>query len=225
MALAHGTNSCYVNSKCRCSVCVEAHAAYGRVYYQSNCEELKVKASLYRKVNPDKVAAAQHSWYTRHCEERREYGRLLRDKYSAEFSERDRSYHRVHRESRNESCRAWYAANRDYSLKRSQCYREANRDKFVAYASNRKARKLSAGGTYTGVDVLLQYDRQKGKCFWGVLVNPLCVVDLVLGYHVDHVVPLSLGGSNGPENIVLACPSCNMKKNASHPMDWAGVML
>ena len=29
---------------------------------------------------------------------------------------------------------------------------------------------------------------------------------------VDHIVPVSRGGSNGPENIVLACWECNMAK-------------
>jgi 5-methylcytosine-specific restriction endonuclease McrA len=44
------------------------------------------------------------------------------------------------------------------------------------------------------------------------------------GYHVDHVTPLALEGSDGPENIVLACSHCNQSKGAKHPMDFAGVM-
>jgi 5-methylcytosine-specific restriction endonuclease McrA len=34
-----------------------------------------------------------------------------------------------------------------------------------------------------------------------------------------------LGGSNGPENIVIACPHCNQSKNAKHPMDFCGRLL
>lgn len=47
----------------------------------------------------------------------------------------------------------------------------------------------------------------------------------MVGYHVDHVVPISLGGSDGPENLVLTCPNCNHRKHAKHPMDFAGVLF
>jgi 5-methylcytosine-specific restriction endonuclease McrA len=38
---------------------------------------------------------------------------------------------------------------------------------------------------------------------------------------VDHVLPLSRGGSNGPENLQLLCPKCNLVKGSRHPDDWA----
>lgn len=34
---------------------------------------------------------------------------------------------------------------------------------------------------------------------------------------VDHVIPRSLGGSDGPENLVAACRDCNLGKAASSP--------
>jgi 5-methylcytosine-specific restriction endonuclease McrA len=39
------------------------------------------------------------------------------------------------------------------------------------------------------------------------------------------VVPLVLGGGNGPENIVVCCPNCNLKKHSKHPMEFCGRML
>lgn len=35
---------------------------------------------------------------------------------------------------------------------------------------------------------------------------------LPVAYHVDHDVPLTRGGSNGPENLCLSCSACNMRK-------------
>lgn len=32
-------------------------------------------------------------------------------------------------------------------------------------------------------------------------------------WHIDHVVPLALGGSDEPGNMVKACSTCNLKKN------------
>lgn len=33
-------------------------------------------------------------------------------------------------------------------------------------------------------------------------------------YHVDHIVPLSRGGADTPENLANACVECNLKKHA-----------
>lgn len=38
--------------------------------------------------------------------------------------------------------------------------------------------------------------------------------------HCDHVVPLSRGGASTLENLVTACPTCNMKKGARTPQEW-----
>jgi 5-methylcytosine-specific restriction endonuclease McrA len=34
-------------------------------------------------------------------------------------------------------------------------------------------------------------------------------------------MPLARGGSNWISNIALACPTCNKRKGAKHPIDWA----
>ena len=32
-------------------------------------------------------------------------------------------------------------------------------------------------------------------------------------FHIDHIVPLSLGGTNRPDNLQILCASCNIKKS------------
>ncbi|MEA2061027.1 MAG: HNH endonuclease signature motif containing protein [Thermodesulfobacteriota bacterium] len=32
--------------------------------------------------------------------------------------------------------------------------------------------------------------------------------------HVDHIIPVSFGGNTIPENLCLACFSCNVHKSA-----------
>lgn len=39
-------------------------------------------------------------------------------------------------------------------------------------------------------------------------------------YHVDHITPLSRGGSNRIENICIACPKCNLSKGAQTGGEW-----
>jgi 5-methylcytosine-specific restriction enzyme A len=37
---------------------------------------------------------------------------------------------------------------------------------------------------------------------------------------MDHVIPLSRGGSSDKMNIVPACKECNNKKKYLHPAEW-----
>lgn len=39
---------------------------------------------------------------------------------------------------------------------------------------------------------------------------------------VDHVLPVSRGGTDDPKNLVPACHACNASKNDRTPNEWAG---
>jgi HNH endonuclease len=32
-------------------------------------------------------------------------------------------------------------------------------------------------------------------------------------FHVEHILPISLGGRDDPDNLAWACPGCNLKKS------------
>jgi 5-methylcytosine-specific restriction endonuclease McrA len=79
---------------------------------------------------------------------------------------------------------------------------------------NRRSRKLKAHGKHTRADVLSQFEKQNGRCFW-------CAEEIQQGGHtVDHYVPLTKGGSNDPSNLVVACRSCNSRKWALDPDEF-----
>jgi len=39
-------------------------------------------------------------------------------------------------------------------------------------------------------------------------------------FTVDHIIPITKGGNNNPENLITACMSCNISKHASFFIDW-----
>lgn len=104
--------------------------------------------------------------------------------------------------------------NRDYVLASKRAWAKRNPEAIKAKENARRALEISAEGRYCKADVLQKLEAQDFKCVY-------CFCELMdVSYHVDHIMPLSLGGSNWPDNIQCLCPTCNLRKGAKHPDDW-----
>ena len=127
--------------------------------------------------------------------------------------------HKEHRKEQRDPDRAnanslkWIRANPEKHNTISLAWQKANPEKHCAKQHRRRALKLNASGTHTIEDIKALYDSQGGRCAYGDH-------DISHGYHVDHVVPLSRGGSNGPENLALACARCNTSKGDKLLSEW-----
>lgn len=116
-------------------------------------------------------------------------------------------------ERRREQERAYIHKNAEVVSIRKKAYYDTHPEQRRIEAHNRRARERAVGGKHTVKDVQDQFQRQKGKCYY-------CKTDLANGYEIDHIIPISRGGSNGIDNIVLACPGCNACKYAKLPHEW-----
>lgn len=92
--------------------------------------------------------------------------------------------------------------------------KDGNRAKHQSYIRNRRAKQRAAPGLHTGEEINDLFRKQKGKCAY-------CRRPLGDEFEVDHIMPIALGGSNWISNIQLTCKSCNRKKNAKHPIEFA----
>lgn len=96
---------------------------------------------------------------------------------------------------------------------RDRIYYLNNKEQAVCRARTRRARKRSVGGKHTVEDIRNLMNLQKGKCTWCLMSfggeKP----------HVDHKVPIALGGTNNKESLQLLHASCNKSKAARHPVD------
>lgn len=161
-------------------------------------------------------------------EQKREYNILHADKIKIQSSARCKKWNELNPEKAKKHADEWAKANPEKVKQNKEKWLNANRDKHNITVSawakrnrparrihwhNYKARKMSAGGSYTVQDVNELMKRQKGKCV-------VCKADIKNKYHVDHVMPLFLGGSNDVKNIQLLCQHCNTSKQARHPIDF-----
>jgi 5-methylcytosine-specific restriction endonuclease McrA len=131
--------------------------------------------------------------------------------------ERTRRWRQQNKEAFYENSRDYYLANKQKRAEQNAAWAKANPMKVREKVHRRRARKRGNGGNHTSDEILALADRQHWKC-----ANSACRKPIKRKYHVDHILPLSLGGSNSIKNIQLLCPTCNCRKGASDPIEWAG---
>lgn len=156
----------------------------------------------YNKQHRKELAEYQRLWNFRNRERINKRARLYRRNNIESFKQRERRHHRKFRNRRREYKKRW-------ALDNPEKYRAMVRSR----RARRKARERGADGCFTMMDVVAIHENQKGLCFY-------CGVDLVNDYHVDHFVPLSMGGSNNPSNLRLSCPGCNALKGVRNPHEF-----
>jgi 5-methylcytosine-specific restriction endonuclease McrA len=179
----------------RCRNCQNAAT---RAYYATHKEETHQRVKTYRAKNPDKVYEWGRQYRESHREWYRTYQRLWRRKWRSDPKNAE--------------------LDRERSRKFRPGYYKTHVAQYSHYSRMRRAQKLSAGGSYSVSDIRKMYANQKGKCYW-------CSKKLNGQYHIDHVIPLSRGGSNDISNIVISCPPCNFEKNDRLPSEWIGRMF
>lgn len=117
--------------------------------------------------------------------------------------EKTREYRKNNKQAIAELMRKWSAASLD---KRS------------SYERNRNAIKKNSSGSHTAAEIKLIFESQRGLC-------ASCPNKLFRSgknkFHVDHIMPLAKGGTNDRYNLQCLCPTCNMRKHAKDPFDWA----
>lgn len=122
-------------------------------------------------------------------------------------------YKEKNKGSGNPNYKDGLSKDKDYINKRAILYFKNNPERRREYNRNCRAKRRLSLGKHTKDDVRWKLLIQKNKCYW-------CLETIGDKYHVDHVIPISKGGSNNPHNIVVACIPCNLQKRAFLPKEW-----
>lgn len=173
----------------------------------------RIALAKWKAANPEKVKAAHVKYLSKNLEKNRR---------------KCAAYAASHREQSRAKAAAWRAANPEKSKEGRAAYAAANPEKIRANKARwkvlnpesviinehiRRARKAGVGGKLSPGLAEKLFKLQRGKC-------ACCKKPLGKDFHRDHRMPLALGGSNTDDNIQLLCPTCNLQKNAKHPIDF-----
>lgn len=193
----------------RSGQCAPCKKAYAKAYRELNKEAVKSARALNYKNNKEKILA-QNAEY-------RKNNKTDIDKKLSEYREANREKLRAeaveYRRRNPEKLTAYRMANREKLNANSEIYRVNNLDVFRRLSHNRRARVAAVGGVLSKDIEKKLYKLQNGKC-------PCCKEPLGDDYHIDHVVPIALGGTNTDNNVQLLRKRCNLQKNKKHPIDY-----
>jgi 5-methylcytosine-specific restriction endonuclease McrA len=132
-------------------------------------------------------------------------------------SERSKDWAAANPERVRELHQRWSKANAEKVQEYTRDWRNRNRADYllghVVAQGKRRWRMYNQGaGLLTKLQGMLCHAYWGGKCAYCAGDLPALVPGKALTA-LDHVVPLSLGGGHGPENVVACCKPCNDRKN------------
>lgn len=208
-----------------CKVCNRASSA---LRYENKRDEINKSAREKLKSDPvayEKKRQSDAESYRKHRESRLESYKEYRRRQDVTAKSKD--YFKSLRsrpgfvEKKKKYLREYYHERVKKDPEKLSKKREQSRSYWVKYPEksltnlrNRRARVRGADGTHTAQDVAEILLKQDYRCYW-------CGDDISGGSHtVDHYIPLVKGGSNGPENLVGACRTCNFSKGAKLPEEF-----
>lgn len=192
-------------------------------YNLANKESLRLKRAKYRALNAEKFNAI-NATNRRKTQDKKEQHAIWR----AENPEKVKDLNRA-REAKAKAVKAAYIEqNRakitayhaakylndaDRIKARNAAWNAAHHDAMRVIYHNRRAKKRANGGVLSKGLAEKLFKLQRGKC-------ACCGLSLGNNYHMDHIIPIALGGPNTDDNIQLLRQRCNNQKNAKHPIDF-----
>ena len=136
--------------------------------------------------------------------------------YRQKVLARCKKYVRENREKFNAYQAKYVEKNRAHLRSLTRKNYHSNLPLTKAKAHKRRAlRRDKTSGHFTAEDINKLLVLQKCKC-----ITCLKYLDK---YEIDHIMPLSKGGTNAKENIQLLCKGCNRRKSSRLPEVWAAM--
>lgn len=178
--------------------------------HQSICKSCKAKAGRdARKKNPEAIRSYEREQRARRTEDQKK----KQAEYLAAWRLNNKEKIKLYRPTEviKKYSSSYYENNKEKIKFKVSNYRKQNLEKIRAL--NQSRRGLQRTGKLSKNIIELLFEKQNGLCI-------CCLKELGNDFHIDHIIPLSLGGTNTDDNVQLLKSRCNLQKNAKHPVDF-----
>lgn len=213
----------------KCKPCTKLN---NKIYHAENKERAKITKAIWAANNPEKVKLIAAKWRLKnkgkikarsalYLKNNKEKIKESSKKWREENKEKQKELQTVWREKNKDrvclSRKAHYLINKDHVNAVNAKWREDNIEYVRSFKrineQNRRARKRENGGVLSKGLTERLFKLQRGKC-------ACCKQPLGDDYHLDHIMPIALGGVNEDWNMQLLASFCNIQKHAKHPIEF-----
>ena len=209
-AKAAGLKRYFTGAPCKHGHVVE------RLVGNCSCVECEnARNAAWRRRNPELKAEMSRGWYERNKERKRQT---------------NSAWYELNKDIKLQTWRVWYERNMDRQMQKLRAWRELNKERIkqtnrewklnnsdrvrLNDKNNRHKRRSQQRAGMSSAELSAWIERQPKACHW-------CGKKCAKKFHIDHYVPLSKGGAHAAENLVISCPSCNGRKHAKDPYEFA----
>jgi|SaaInl8_150m_RNA_FD_contig_41_471851_length_1848_multi_8_in_0_out_0_3 5-methylcytosine-specific restriction endonuclease McrA len=189
--------------------CKQCRTIYSKQYSALNKEQKKKKAAKYYIKNKVKIAIVEKRYREAHKKERAERGKKYDKLHKVEIAIRKKKYEQIHKN--------------EIAIRRRE-YDQTDKGKESRRKRAHKRRVLKYGGVYELFDPKNVFERDQYTC---QLCKQKTKPDLKnhhdsLYPNLDHIIPLSKGGSHTMTNTQCLCHQCNMEKGSNNLLKKVG---
>lgn len=199
------------------STCRECERDAARKYYYNNRQHVLEERKKDRENRPEIYAERDRLRYQNNPEKERARWAKYREENREKVLESTRSWRRNNPDKIKAYSKYYYDANRENQIAKSRNIYRQKHNHYIILGKKAGAKKRSAmvqaEGSFTAADILELREMQCDLCAY-------CGIRLHGEYHIDHIIPLSRGGSNWPDNLALTCAYCNLSKRNKLLSEW-----
>lgn len=176
------------------------HSLRGKSISETNAKKPKFNQKEYNK-----------RYYNEHKEDIKKATKEYAQSNKVAVSKRRQKWELSNQEHRKEVFSKWYLANKQNCIDRAKKWKHEHPEAVRANTRSYASRRRGALGKFSSKDFIKLKNNLLGKC----------------GYcgdneadTIDHILPLSRGGTNWVGNIMPACGSCNYSKQCKTVAEW-----
>ena len=173
----------------------------------------KVATAKWRAKNTDRFNAAQAAYRLANAEKIKDRNKTYYADSPARSKQRFEKWKAANPDRAKARHREYGAKNRELIVAKNKRWRAEHPDEVRIHNHNRRARLRDRGGRLSKGLVAKLFELQRGCC-------ACCGKPLGDDYHLDHRMPITLGGHNEDWNMQLLKSQCNTEKYNKHPIDF-----